>query len=63
MEGREVFKRAVRAVTGSVENALAQAGISAEDIDVVLPHQANIRIIEGRDPTSRHPHGEDLQRA
>ena len=42
----EVFKRAVRAVTGSVENALAQAGISAEDIDVVLPHQANIRIIE-----------------
>ena len=46
MEGREVFKRAVRAVTGSVENALAQAGISAEDIDVVLPHQANIRIIE-----------------
>ena len=46
MEGREVFKRAVRAVTDSVENALAQAGISAEDIDVVLPHQANIRIIE-----------------
>jgi 3-oxoacyl-[acyl-carrier-protein] synthase-3 len=46
MEGREVFKRAVRAVTGSVQNALAQAGISAEDIDVVLPHQANIRIIE-----------------
>ena len=46
MEGREVFKRAVRAVAGSVENALAQAGISAEDIDVVLPHQANIRIIE-----------------
>ncbi|HBH75133.1 MAG TPA: hypothetical protein DDY35_01575 [Acidimicrobiaceae bacterium] len=36
----------MRAVTGSVENALAQAGISAEDIDVVLPHQANIRIIE-----------------
>jgi 3-oxoacyl-[acyl-carrier-protein] synthase III len=46
MEGREVFKRAVRAVTQSVENVLTKAGISADDIDVVLPHQANIRIIE-----------------
>ena len=46
MEGREVFKRAVRAVTQSVKNALEQAGLTADDIDVVLPHQANIRIIE-----------------
>ena len=46
MEGREVFKRAVRAVTGSVQNALAQAGLTPDDVDVVLPHQANIRIIE-----------------
>ncbi len=46
MEGREVFKRAVRAVTGSVETALAQAGLTAADIDVVLPHQANIRIVD-----------------
>jgi len=46
MEGREVFKRAVRAVVGSVEAALAQAGLTADDIDVLLPHQANIRIIE-----------------
>ena len=46
MEGREVFKRAVRAVTHSVQNALEQASLTAADIDVVLPHQANIRIIE-----------------
>lgn len=46
MEGREVFKRAVRAVTQSVRNALDQADLTAADIDVVLPHQANIRIIE-----------------
>ncbi|MEM9201116.1 MAG: beta-ketoacyl-ACP synthase III [Actinomycetota bacterium] len=46
MEGREVFKRAVRAVTVSVENALAQAGLTAADLDVVLPHQANIRIVD-----------------
>ena len=46
MEGREVFKRAVRAVTQSVRNALDQAGLTPSDIDVVLPHQANVRIIE-----------------
>ena len=46
MEGREVFKKAVRAVVGSVEAALAQAGLTPADIDVLLPHQANIRIIE-----------------
>lgn len=46
MEGREVFKRAVRAVVGSVEKALDMAGLDADDIDVFLPHQANIRIIE-----------------
>jgi len=46
MEGREVFKKAVRAVVGSVDNALGNAGIKASDVDVFLPHQANIRIIE-----------------
>jgi 3-oxoacyl-[acyl-carrier-protein] synthase-3 len=46
MEGSEVFKRAVRAVVGSVEAALDNAGLTADDIDVMLPHQANIRIIE-----------------
>ena len=46
MEGREVFKVAVRAVTGSVLTALEKAGIGPDDVDVLLPHQANIRIIE-----------------
>lgn len=46
MEGREVFKKAVRAVAQSVDKVLAKAGISPDEVDVVLPHQANIRIIE-----------------
>jgi 3-oxoacyl-[acyl-carrier-protein] synthase-3 len=46
MEGREVFKRAVRAVAQSVKNVLDKAGLTPDDVDVVLPHQANIRIIE-----------------
>jgi 3-oxoacyl-[acyl-carrier-protein] synthase-3 len=46
MEGREVFKRAVRAVSRSVEVTLEKAGLAPTDLDVVLPHQANMRIIE-----------------
>ena len=46
MEGREVFKRAVRVVEQSTETVLAQSGVEPGEIDVVLPHQANIRIIE-----------------
>jgi len=46
MEGREVFKKAVRAVVKSVDNALTRAELDASEIDVFLPHQANIRIIE-----------------
>ena len=46
MEGQEVFKVAVRAVSDSVAQALDDAGLGADDVDVLLPHQANIRIIE-----------------
>ena len=46
MEGREVFKVAVRAVSDSVTVALDRAGVAVDEVDVVLPHQANIRIIE-----------------
>ncbi len=46
MEGKEVFKVAVRAVTRSVGEALDDAGLTPDDVDVLLLHQANIRIIE-----------------
>ncbi|MHB8295130.1 MAG: beta-ketoacyl-ACP synthase III [Acidimicrobiales bacterium] len=46
MEGREVFKRAVRATVESVGLALERAGVRAEDIALFVPHQANLRIIE-----------------
>lgn len=46
MEGREVFKHAVRSMAEAAGLALAQAGLTADDIDIVVPHQANIRIIE-----------------
>jgi 3-oxoacyl-[acyl-carrier-protein] synthase-3 len=46
MEGKEVFRRAVRAVVRSTTDALEQAGLTADDIALAVPHQANVRIIE-----------------
>lgn len=46
MNGREVFKFAVRVLGDSGEQALNKAGLSGSDIDWLVPHQANVRIIE-----------------
>ena len=46
MEGREVFKNAVRSMAEAADFALQQAGLRTEDVDLLVPHQANIRIIE-----------------
>lgn len=45
-EGQAVFKIAVRHLVASAQHALATAGLTAADVDVVVPHQANVRIIE-----------------
>ncbi len=45
-EGQEIFKRAVRGMGEATNTVLAQAGIAPEQIDLIVPHQANIRIIE-----------------
>jgi len=45
MSGREVFKNAVRSMADASETALQQAGFTGDDIDLLIPHQANIRII------------------
>ncbi len=46
MEGKEVFKFGVRALPDAVRNAAERAGIGIEDLDIIIPHQANIRIID-----------------
>jgi 3-oxoacyl-[acyl-carrier-protein] synthase-3 len=46
MDGREVFRRAVRIMVDSARKSMAHAGVTADDIALVVPHQANIRIIE-----------------
>ncbi|MFW6199770.1 MAG: beta-ketoacyl-ACP synthase III [Gemmatimonadota bacterium] len=46
MAGREVFKNAVRSMAEACDIALKQAGLTPDDVDLLVPHQANIRIIE-----------------
>jgi 3-oxoacyl-[acyl-carrier-protein] synthase-3 len=46
MEGKEVFRRAVRIMMDSAEKSMAHAGITADDLALIVPHQANIRIIQ-----------------
>jgi 3-oxoacyl-[acyl-carrier-protein] synthase-3 len=46
MAGREVFKNAVRSMAEAANQALMRAGITGKDVKLMVPHQANIRIIE-----------------
>lgn len=46
MNGKEVFRRAVRAMVESAEATLARAGVAPDDVNLLVPHQANVRIIE-----------------
>jgi len=46
MEGREVFRRAVRATVDTSFRALERAGVTPDEIALVVPHQANMRILE-----------------
>ncbi|MBB6443541.1 beta-ketoacyl-ACP synthase III [Bacillus benzoevorans] len=46
MNGREVFKFAVRQMADSSVNVIEKAGLQKEDVDFLIPHQANIRIME-----------------
>ena len=47
MEGREVFRQAVHRLSAVVDEALAANGLIATDVDWLVPHQANSRIIDG----------------
>ena len=51
MNGREVFKNAVRSMSDAAARALDAAKLTAADIELMIPHQANIRIIEA---TAKH---------
>ncbi len=52
-DGPEIFKRAVKGMAQASERALAKCGVKPDQIDLVVPHQANLRIIEA---VARHTH-------
>ena len=51
MAGREVFKAAVLAMSEACDEAMRRAGVTGDEIDLLIPHQANVRIIEA---TAKH---------
>jgi len=55
MAGREVFKHAVRSMADACDQALASAGLTGDQVDLLIPHQANIRIIEATAKHARLP--------
>jgi 3-oxoacyl-[acyl-carrier-protein] synthase III len=59
MDGKEVFRKAVRIMVDSAEKSMKHAGVTADDIKLIVPHQANIRIIEA----ACHRLGVPLERA
>jgi 3-oxoacyl-[acyl-carrier-protein] synthase-3 len=55
MAGREVFKHAVRSMAEAADFALQQAGLTSDDVDLLIPHQANMRIIDATAKYARIP--------
>src|SRR2546428_2253832 len=55
MAGGEVFKLAVKSMADAAEEAIADAGLTLDDIDIMIPHQANVRIIDGVAKRLRFP--------
>ena len=47
MQGNQVFRHAVEKLAATATTAMGRAGVSADDVDWIVPHQANIRIIQG----------------
>ena len=54
-EGQEIFRRAVQGMSGACEDTLARLGLTPADVDLVVPHQANLRIIEAVARRARIP--------
>ena len=55
MDGHEVFKFAVRIMAKSTQEVLAGLGMPLDDVDVLIPHQANLRIVDGAVKKLKYP--------
>ncbi|MEL7115857.1 MAG: beta-ketoacyl-ACP synthase III [Pseudomonadota bacterium] len=55
MQGKEVFRHAVEKLTKTAKCAMQRAGVTSEDVDWIVPHQANLRIIKATAQKLGHP--------
>jgi len=55
MDGKLVFAEAVRSMTRSLEEACCESGLTLDDLDVIVPHQANTRIISALEKRTGRP--------
>ncbi len=60
MKGNEVFKMGVRGMADVSLKVLEEAGHTAADVDLLVPHQANLRIIEATTKRLDIPHGKGI---
>ena len=61
MEGKETYRYATKTLATSALKAIERAGWTLDEIDLVIPHQANVRIIESVAKRPRDPHGQDVR--
>jgi 3-oxoacyl-[acyl-carrier-protein] synthase-3 len=55
MQGKEVFRHAVEKLAKTAQAAMDKAGVTSEDVDWIVPHQANLRIIKATAQKLKHP--------
>jgi 3-oxoacyl-[acyl-carrier-protein] synthase-3 len=60
-DGQEIFKSGIRAMGNASEEAIKKSGLKKEDIDILIPHQANLRIIEGLERSLKLPNATTLK--
>ena len=60
-DGQEIFKNGIRAMGNASEEAIEASGLTKEDIDLLIPHQANLRIVEGLERNLKLPNAKTLK--
>lgn len=60
-DGAEIFKSGIRAMGNASEKAIEKSGLTKEDIDLLIPHQANLRIVEGLEKNLKLPKATTLK--
>ena len=61
-DGPEIFKGGIRAMANSSSQVIEKSGLTKEDIDILIPHQANLRIVEGLEKSLKLPNATTIKK-